>query len=62
MILKDGWKLMIPYTKDSPVLNALYDLNTDPYEMYNLIGNNPNAGKIQRKGRRIACYASGMAG
>lgn len=28
--LKDGWKLMIPYTISSPVLNALYDLNTDP--------------------------------
>jgi len=53
MILKDGWKLMIPYTKDSPVLNALYDLNTDPYEMYNLIGNNPRAGEYKEKAEEL---------
>ncbi len=53
MILKDGWKLMIPYTKDSPVLNALYDLNTDPYEMYNLIGNNPKADKYKEKAEEL---------
>ena len=42
MILKDGWKMIIPFSKESTVLNALYDLNTDPHEMNNLIGNNPN--------------------
>jgi arylsulfatase A-like enzyme len=53
MILKDGWKLMIPYTEDSPVLNALYNLNTDPYEMYNLIGNNPGAGLYKEKAEEL---------
>lgn len=40
MIIKDGWKLMIPYTESSKVINALYNLNSDPYEMKNLIGKN----------------------
>jgi len=42
MIVKDGWKLIIPYSEESTVLNAMYDLNADPYEMNNLIGKNPN--------------------
>jgi len=41
MIVRDGWKLMIPYSKSSSVINALYDLNNDPYEMNNLLGKNP---------------------
>jgi arylsulfatase A-like enzyme len=40
MIVKDGWKLMIPYSKSSKVLNAMYDLTNDPHEMNNLLGNN----------------------
>lgn len=43
MVVKDGWKLIIPYTKSSSVINAMYDLNTDPYEMNNLLGSNPDA-------------------
>jgi len=42
MIVKDGWKMIIPYSTSSDVINALYDLNSDPYEMHNLIGKNPN--------------------
>lgn len=49
MIVKDGWKLMIPYTKESKVINALYDLNTDPHEMNNLIGKNPDREKYKDK-------------
>jgi len=41
MILKDGWKLIIPYSKSSTVINALYNLNDDPLEMHNLLGSNP---------------------
>ena len=40
MVVKDGWKLIIPYTIKSSVINAMYDLNTDPYEMNNLLGSN----------------------
>jgi arylsulfatase A-like enzyme len=41
MIVKGGWKLMIPYSSTSSVLDALYDLTNDPHEMHNLLGNNP---------------------
>jgi arylsulfatase A-like enzyme len=42
MILKDSWKLFIPYSSTSTVINALYNLKDDPYEMTNLLGSNPN--------------------
>jgi arylsulfatase A-like enzyme len=45
MIVKDGWKLIIPYTESSKVINVLYDLNKDPYEMNNLLGSNPESQK-----------------
>ncbi len=41
LVVKDGWKLMIPYSKSSEVINAMYDLTNDPYEMNNLLGKNP---------------------
>jgi len=41
MIVKGGWKLMIPYSNSSAVINAMYNLNKDPYEMNNLLGKNP---------------------
>ena len=56
MILKDGWKLIIPYSKSSTVLNALYDLNTDPHEMNNLIGNNPDAENFAAKAEELRGY------
>jgi len=49
MIVKDGWKLFIPYTASSKVLDALYDLNKDPYEMNNLLGKSPNKKRFQEK-------------
>src|SRR5690606_32736871 len=42
MIVKDGWKMFIPYSVESKVINVLYNLNEDPHELNNLIGNNPN--------------------
>lgn len=53
MIVKDGWKLMIPYTEDSKVLNTLYDLNLDPHEMNNLLGKNPNRNKYEKKAKEL---------
>lgn len=53
MIVKDGWKLMIPYTKTSKVINAMYDLNTDPYEMNNLLGNNPKKDQYLEKAEEL---------
>ena len=53
MVIKDGWKLMIPYTIKSNVLNAMYDLTTDPYEMNNLLGNNPDRASYLEKAEEL---------
>ena len=37
MIVKDSWKLYVPYAPDSKVPNALHNLQRDPYEMTNLL-------------------------
>jgi arylsulfatase A-like enzyme len=49
MIVKDGWKFMIPYTEDSKVINAMYHLTEDPHEMNNLLGKNPERRKYKQK-------------
>lgn len=53
MIIKDGWKLMIPYSETSNVLNAMYDLNADPHEMNNLLGKNPNRQRYAKKAEEL---------
>lgn len=53
MIVKDGWKLIIPYSKESKVINAMYDLNTDPHELNNLIGKNPDRTKYANKAEEL---------
>lgn len=49
MIVKGDWKLLIPSTSTSTVINALYNLKDDPYEMNNLMGSNPNKGNYTDK-------------
>jgi arylsulfatase A-like enzyme len=49
MILKEGWKMFIPYSATSTVIDALYNLNDDPYEMNNLLGSNPDKKKYSQK-------------
>ncbi len=49
MIIKDGWKMFIPETATSPVLNALYNLKDDPFEINNLLGNNAGQAKYAGK-------------
>ncbi len=53
MIVKDGWKLIIPYSKESKVINAMYNLNEDPYEINNLIGKNPDRTKYANKAEEL---------
>jgi arylsulfatase A-like enzyme len=53
MVVKDGWKLIIPYTIKSTVINAMYDLNTDPHEMNNLLGRNPERALHQDKAEEL---------
>lgn len=53
MILKDNWKLFIPYSAESNVLNALYNLKEDPREMNNLLGNNPDREKYRAKAEEL---------
>lgn len=53
MVVKDGWKLMIPYSKSSKVINAMYDLNSDPYEMNNLLGSNPKKKSYEKKAEEL---------
>ncbi len=49
MILKGDYKLLIPSTSNSTVINALYNLKEDPYEMNNLMGSNPNKANYTQK-------------
>ncbi len=53
MILKDNWKLFIPYSAESNVINALYNLKEDPHEINNLIGNNPYRKNYEAKANEL---------
>lgn len=56
MILHKGWKLMVPYSESSKVINAMYNLNKDPYEMVNLLGSNPESEKYMDKAEELRGY------
>ena len=45
MVVKDGWKLITSCNPESTAVPALYNLNEDPSEMVNLIGNSLPSGK-----------------
>lgn len=53
MILKDGWKMFIPYSAESKVINTLYNLKDDPHEMNNLLGNNPDRSRFNEKAEEL---------
>lgn len=56
MVLHEGWKLLLPYSETSTVINALYDLNSDPYEMNNLLGSNPESHNYLEKAEELRGY------
>lgn len=49
MVIKDGWKMFIPQTSTSQVIDVLYNLNEDPHEMNNLIAGTTGNVKITNK-------------
>ncbi len=53
MVVKGDWKLMIPYSKTSEVVNAMYDLSNDPHEMNNLLGSNPERGLYEDRAEEL---------
>jgi arylsulfatase A-like enzyme len=53
MIVKDRWKMFIPYTKSSPVMNTMYNLNDDPFEMHNMLGNNPQRSAYEAQAEEL---------
>ena len=53
MIIKDNWKMLVPYSAESTVINVLYNLKNDPYEMKNLLGSNPDRKKYVEKANEL---------
>lgn len=53
MVIKGGWKLMIPYSRSSEVINAMYDLTNDPHEMNNLLGKNPERVLYEKRAEEL---------
>jgi arylsulfatase A-like enzyme len=53
MIVKGDWKMFIPYTPTSKVLDAMYNLKKDPFEMNNLLGNNPDKKQYEAKANEL---------
>jgi hypothetical protein len=53
MIFDGRWKLMFGQTSDASSLDALYDLKSDPEEVNNLIGKNPEREKYRAEAERM---------
>lgn len=53
MVRTRRWKFFCPNMADSQVMNVLYDLENDPYEMNNLLGNNPDADKYHEQAEQM---------
>lgn len=53
MIVQDGWKLIIPYSTSSKVINAMYNLHEDPHEVNNLLGKNPKRGAYEKQAEEL---------
>jgi len=61
MVLKGGWKLMRPDDSAKKVRKALYNLNDDPHELKNLLGNNADSDRYAVKVAELeACFQNWM--
>jgi len=49
MVLKDGWKLLLPNPTATNLKKVLYNLNEDPLELYNLLAENTDSEKVEEK-------------
>jgi arylsulfatase A-like enzyme len=49
MVLKDGWKLLLPDASAKNLSKVLYNLNEDPLELNNLLANSSDSEKYQEK-------------
>jgi len=57
MVLKDGWKLLLPDASATNLSKVLYNLNEDPLELNNLLANNSAAKKYKAKVAELeSCY------
>jgi arylsulfatase A-like enzyme len=57
MVVKGGWKLMLPHSTGENVMTGLYNLNQDPHEMTNLVADESGAEKYNTKVEELeACY------
>ncbi len=59
MIRCDRWKLLTSYNPKSQTVDALYDLETDPHEMNNLIGKNANRKKNLPQAEKLKTKLAG---
>ncbi|MCA9412921.1 MAG: hypothetical protein KC944_17025, partial [Candidatus Omnitrophica bacterium] len=53
MVYDGRWKLMFGRTADMPSLDGLYDLESDPLEIDNLIGRNPKRFEYKTQAERL---------
>ncbi|MBD0405061.1 sulfatase-like hydrolase/transferase [Flammeovirga sp. EKP202] len=56
VVSNDGWKLITSYAEGHPELDVLFNLNDDPTEITNLIGENPNAMEYKGKVEELKGY------
>ncbi len=53
MVFDGRWKLLFGRTADAASLDALFDLKSDPHELNNLIGRNPDRAKFRPEAERL---------
>jgi hypothetical protein len=61
MVVKSGWKLMLPDPSAKKLKTALYNLNDDPHELKNLLANNADSNKYTARVTELeACFRNWM--